>query len=477
MINLDCAMNDKSLTTREKHIKPRLRYDSLGISGTQLSGGIITGVEKNPNLFGESWIDEAESMLMTDATVRKSWIMVKQTLLSATWKWETANEDDEECNKLADYANECFGFDGYSGMMNRSFHSMLEYLVEAFPIGYRYAEEIYYVAPGKDGRVKVWLDEYADREPSAHMKWLSRNGQDLDGVLQKVVGIHKTPRPIPANKLLLINVGQTGSNWAGVGMLRPAHWYFRTKQRVSNLLVVAAERWSVPTPKIVIDRSVANEQGYTDTDIDSMIDSAEGQAEAFMSAENQYLVEGQAVKFDVYAPAPSFQQGPLQILERCNAEIMSAFLTEFSILGQTSTGSRSVGEIHNSTFRRACITLLNRISDQIGGVDRAGGGTIGRLIRWNFGNVSQSKLPKLRHYGLDTDELADSLQMLPSLVTAGLLTPDDTLEHAIRDRLGATQLSEDSKRSPEDRKLPLSPVGGAMQLAEQILRKKNGKKN
>ena len=53
MINLDCAMNDKSLTTREKHIKPRLRYDSLGISGTQLSGGIITGVEKNPNLFGE----------------------------------------------------------------------------------------------------------------------------------------------------------------------------------------------------------------------------------------------------------------------------------------------------------------------------------------------------------------------------------------------------------------------------------------
>ena len=467
-------MHDQTDNKRETHIKPRLRFDNLGITGTQVSGGLITGKEKNPQLFGESWVNEAEAMLMTDATVRKSWLMVKQTLLSATWEWESANQDDEQCNRLADYANEAFGFGDYAGMMSKSFHQQLEYLCEAFTIGYRYAEELYHVAPDKDGNVKVWLKEFADREPSSHMKWLSRDGQNLDGVLQKVVGVNKIPRPIPANKLLLINIGQTGSNWAGVGMLRPAHWYWATKQRVSNLLLVAAERWSVPTPKIIIDRSVANEQGYTDTDIDSMIDSAESQASSFMSAENAYLVEGQAVKFDVYAPAPSFQQGPLQILERCNAEIMSAFLTEFSILGQTSTGARSVGEIHNNTFRRACIMLLNRIGDAISGVDRPGGGTIGRLIRWNFGSVPQSKLPRLRHYGLDTDELADALQMLPALVTAGLLTPDNTLEHAIRDRLGATQLTEDQQRTSEERKMPLSPVGGAMQLAEQIMRKRNG---
>ena len=465
-------MNDKSTQKKEGHIKPRLRFDNLGITGTQLSGGVITGKERNPELFGESWILEAENMLMTDPTIRKSWIMVKQTLLSATWAWESANQDDEQCNQLAEFGNECFGFNGYAGMMDKSFLQQLEFLVEAFPIGFRYAEELYHVAPDKEGRVKVWLKEFADREPSSHMKWLSRDDQTLDGVLQKQVGIKKKPRPIPSNKLLLININQTGSNWAGVGMLRPAHWYWATKERVSNLLLIAAERWSVPTPKIVIDRAGKQEQGYEDTDINEMIDQATVQAKNFLSAEQQYLIEGEAVKFDIYAPAPSFESGPLQIIERCNTEIMSAFLTEFSILGQTSTGARSVGEIHNSTFRRACITLLNRIADQIGGVDREGGGTIGRLIRWNFGNIPQSSLPKLRHYGLDTDELAESLQMLPALVTSGLLTPDNTLEHAIRDRLGATQLPEDEQRTAQERKLPLSPVGGAMQLAEQIMRKK-----
>ena len=103
-------MHDSTDNKRETHIKPRLRFDNLGITGTQVSGGIITGKEKNPQLFGESWVNEAEAMLMTDATVRKSWLMVKQTLLSATWEWESANQDDEQCNKLADYANEAFGF-------------------------------------------------------------------------------------------------------------------------------------------------------------------------------------------------------------------------------------------------------------------------------------------------------------------------------------------------------------------------------
>ena len=49
--------------------------------------------------------------------------------------------------------------------------------------------------------------------------------------------------------------------------------------------------------------------------------------------------------------------------------------------------------------------------------------------------------------GLDTDDLAESLAMLPQLVTSGLFTPDDELERAIRERLGAGDLPEEAQRS------------------------------
>ena len=74
-------------------------------------------------------------------------------------------------------------------------------------------------------------------------------------------------------------------------MLRPVWWWWRTKQRVSNLMCVGLERWALPTPKVKVDRSQAEMQGLTDSDINEMIDEAANQAEAFLSTELAYLVE------------------------------------------------------------------------------------------------------------------------------------------------------------------------------------------
>lgn len=134
-----------------------------------------------------------------------------------------------------------------------------------------------------------------------------------------------------------------------------------------------------------------------------------------------------------------------------------------------------MGEIHLSVFRRAAINLCDLVASQISGVDRRGGGTIGRLIRWNYGAVDPSKLPRLTHTGLDTDELAESLGMLPQLVQAGILTPDNDLERAIRERLGAGDLPEEAERSAIER---TSSAGGGSTLsafAERLVRsRKNG---
>jgi hypothetical protein len=457
-----------------KHLRARYpNFKTYGITGTQLSGGSITGYENNTKLTGLSWVNEAEEMLRTDPVVRRSWHMLRQTLLSATWRFSPGIENDTLSEELARYANEAWGLSGYSGQMSLSWEDQLAYLFEYVPLGYRYAEEVYRVGLDADGKTKVWLDYYADREPSAHSDWLSRDGQRLDGVLQNTVGINKTPLPIPSNKILLLTLNKTGSNFEGVGMLRPVWWWWRTKQRVSNMMCVGLDRWAIPTPKVTVDRSVAELQGLNDSDIDAMINDAEAQAQAFLAAEQSYLVENAAVKFDTYSTTPSlYSQGPLDIIKECDNQISQAFLAQFANLGITDTGSRSVGEIHLSMFRRAAINLCDIVASRVSGIDRSGAGTIGRLIKFNYGAVDPSKLPRLVHTGLDTDDLAESLGMLGPLVQYGLLTPDDELERAIRERLGAGDLPEDAQRSALERTATANKGGGAALLAEHLIRRR-----
>jgi phage gp29-like protein len=177
----------------------------------------------------------------------------------------------------------------------------------------------------------------------------------------------------------------------------------------------------------------------------------------------------------IYSAAPNlYAQGPLDIIRECDNQISQAFLAQFANLGITDTGSRSVGEVHLSVFRRAAINLCDIVAGAVSGVDRRGGGSIGRLIRWNYGAVDPSKLPRLSHSGLDTDDLAESLAMLPQLVTSGLLTPDDELERAIRERLGAGDLPEEAQRSSVERS---ASAVGVKALAEAAIKARRKHEN
>jgi hypothetical protein len=86
-----------------KHLRARYpRFKTLGITGTQLSGGTISGYEQNTSLTGLSWVRAAEEMLRTDPVVRRSWHMLRQTLLSATWRFEAGLKMIQSLKSLHD---------------------------------------------------------------------------------------------------------------------------------------------------------------------------------------------------------------------------------------------------------------------------------------------------------------------------------------------------------------------------------------
>jgi len=447
-----------------------------GITGTQLNGGYISGYEQNPSFTDPArWAETCLEMYRTDPVVRRSFNILKQTLLSAKWRWEAADDSSEACLEYARYANECWGLDGYVGQMALSWESQLAYLFEYLKNGFRVAEEIYKLERDENGSMKVWLDHYADREPTSIYKFISLDDQSLDGVQQwGVNGLH--PAPIPANKMILLTLGQTGSNFAGDGgFFRPCHFYYRSKQRALSLLMIGIERFTSPTPVVKVDRSVAESLGMTDEDINAAVDEAESQAAAYTSHEAAYLVTSPAVSFEAYGgTASNFNPDmALSVVREADQQISTAFLAQMLELGRvgSDTGSRAVGEVHMSLFRRSALNIADYVASVVSGKDRRGAGTIGRLIKFNYGDVSPSKLPRLVHTGLDVDALAESLASLPLLVQSSLLTPDNELERLIRARVGAGDLPEEAERTAVDRSLSQNSGGSA--LSEYIRRRVN----
>ena len=454
--------------SKKKRQYTRRLFD-YGISGTQIGSGVISGIEQNPKLPLYRWIEESNEMLRTDPVIQKCWISLKNKLLSASFRVEAGDESSKYALRYADFANEALGLDGYAGQMSKSFHDQLNYMLLYLATGFRYFEEIYKIEEDKDGALKWFLDHWADRSPTAHQRWLTKDGQTLLGVEQKHT-IGKNPIPIPIEKLLLLTHNQEGTNWEGRGLLRPCFQAYHSKKLMANLALVGGNRWAVPIPLISVDREKAEQAGYQDQDIEAMIQDAESQAQRMISNQSQYIIQNEAVKIEAYAPSPDLvSKGPIEMINYYDQQIMAGFLSEYTALGMSATGARSVGEIHLSVFRRACISYLDSVCSKISNQ------TIKRLITFNFGKVKKSDMPKLRHYGLQTDNLGDALNngSLPALVQAGILTPDDPLERAIRDKIGVGELTEESERSSLDRRLPLSPIGGASSLASELLKQGN----
>ena len=69
-------------------------------------------------------------------------------------------------------------------------------------------------------------------------------------------------------------------------------------------MCVGLDRWAIPTPKVTVNCSEAENMGLTDGAIDAMVEDAEAQAQSFLAAEQSYLVENSAVSFSSYETSP-----------------------------------------------------------------------------------------------------------------------------------------------------------------------------
>jgi hypothetical protein len=429
------------MTDKASFLRPRQQ----GSSGTTLIGGRIRNEEPNSNLVGKEWAEEAMDMLRTDDSVQAAWEAISSTLLSAKWIAEPGDSSSPFSVQLADDANKLFGFNGYTSRMDRSWEEIVSELLLHEYIGFRYAEPIWQYRP-EIGYVD--LIDIADRDPRVHDRWII-NGPRLEAVSQmppmvdaqsKLFSPHLITQSMCggptmlATDILLLTRGRTGQNYEGRGLARGAYFLRKLKNHVLDMISIASERWAFSTPLIKGDREAARAAGIADTEYDAQLEAARTSLANYMAEEASYLESTPFISFEAWGGNLD-ASSMLEIVNYCDIGILRCFLVQFLALGVNDTGSRAVGSVQESFFRRACINVLDRIAAGMNGVSRPGGGVIGRWVELNHGRVDASLLPKLVHSGLELDTLMEFSSQIPGLTSAGWLIPDLDARNTLRRRL------------------------------------------
>jgi len=412
----------------------RVPLERRGSPGTPWSGW-RPGVETAPELQGRAWPRTAREMLRTDAKLAGIQSILTQALLSARWE-VVPGDSSEEARRNAEHVRQALGLEGRPARLRSgSFEAELERMLWYLPVGFRVLEELWRVEGGQ-----VWLDGWADTEPESVQEW--RRGPDgsLAYIVQAHVPGQPAPAPIPAHKALVLTRAQTGDDYTGTGILRPCWKWWRLKRHVMDQLGVGAERWATPTPVVGFDRDLLKERLYPEEAIRELVAEAYDAARAYVAHGEAALQLPTGVTMSTYGEGAYDPAGLLSVIDHANQELATAYVAHFIELGLGDVGSRATGQVHWNSWRQAVSNILDHVAGVLAST------TIARLVGYNFyapdgcedaaNRVPHGKRPSLRHVGLEVDGLADALGTLPSLVGAGILSPDDSLERGVRRLVG-----------------------------------------
>ncbi len=433
-------------------------YLRTSASGTAWNSGVISGQEDNAELSIREWARIANDMERSDPTIQICVEGFLQTVRTAKWHFEPANDSDE----ARFYAR--FFDDMWSRMRLGWADQQISYMARFALTGFRYVEQIEVVKlgivePDGERHLRTFIDHFADCEPHSHLSWVSTDGgRTLAGVEQidesgafgnrrvdrlgNLVPYTTTPRT-SADKLLLFVAGKTGQNWDGNGgLMRAVYGPFQDKQNAQNIRAVALDRWSSPSPLLQSNLVQAEAEGYLAEAIKTARSDGLAQAKRFAAGAETAMDVASFITVTEFGG--SFDAKPHnETIEMCDKQILMGMLQPF--LGMPlgdGAGSRVLSAQAAAFFARWTTNVLDTIARTANGVAREGAGAVGRIMTANWPHVHESMFPKLVHTGLRADDFQELAGVLGSWQTSGLLgEPEITRD--IFDRMGM-QVSDEA---------------------------------
>lgn len=238
----------------------------------------------------------------------------------------------------------------------------------------------------------------------------------LVGIRQWGAGTGRSEVVIPVERLVAYVHGREGANWAGRSALRPLYRPYELADRAERVEIMTAERngMGIPTAEVI--------PGYTGQITQTSIDRAAEVAQAWRAGDysGAALPPGFRMRIvGVEGSLPDLDK-PITRHYGLMAKAFNAMVME---LGTTAAGHRALGETFVEMFEAATGGLAEAMARDV---------MTPHIVEdwWDLNYGPDDQAPAIV---VSPGEVP--VESVVSLVGAGLIEPDDTLQDWLRERL------------------------------------------
>lgn len=320
--------------------------------------------------------------------------------------------------------------------MSASWQDTLTQILTMLQFGWSFTELVY---KRRDGELGESKSKYDDGK-IGWRKWLSigqdtlttGNGWVFDDT-GGIQGINQTPPPdyrqrtVPIEKGLLFRTSIAKGNPEGRSILRGMYLsYFYSKQ-FAEIEGIAAERMGTGLPVMYIGKNGSKSGGNSDLEQakrivrDVRVDDQMG----IVIPGPKQTADGEGMLFELVSPPSRGAVDFDAVIQRYDQRIALSVLAQFIMLGQNAVGSYALSKSQGDIFMMALSAWAEMICDTINRY------AIPRLFELNTFNRAQ--MPRLAHSEIFVPDLADMSAFINTMVGAGVIKPDATLERTLRE--------------------------------------------
>jgi hypothetical protein len=419
----------------------------LGISGTTNWRGDVQ-VESNAKLIYElaygsagsrTW-GEWEKIIRTDPDVARALEFTAAALRDARVDIVEAPEDVQTNRALAK-AQADFVRWNLLDSLEPGWSEVIQQMTRG-PLGFGFSihEEVmatcaHPLLPGGSG---YKLAKLAERLPSTVEPngWVEENGElktikqrgERDGTFQRI--------DLPANRVLLISWNRSGTNYLGFSAFRSVWYICKIREQILHSLTVSVMRESCGIPIATMDKEVQ----LTETQRADLIQLLANNV--FHEHAAAVMPAGVNLSW-LYSPAAN-KGHVIELWEKLGLAVLGQLQAQQVALGTGSTGSRSVGQVHDQVANAFAEGVVATIEATLNGAgSRPYTGLVRKLVTANWGE--QPAYPKLK--------LTLKQAKLPAadFATAGKTMRDGKMitvwrledENAAREKVGLASITED----------------------------------
>jgi hypothetical protein len=385
--------------------------------------------ETTPELRWPQSVYVYDQMRRTDAQVTSVLRAVTLPVRRTPWRLDPAGARDEVVQLVAeDLGLPIVGLDPKPLPRARDRFSWLEHLREALlmlPFGHMYFEQNVRIVEGR-----ARLRKLAARMPKTIEEIdVARDG-GLVSIKQYSVDSVRQPA-IPVGRLVAYVNEKEGGDWLGRSLLRSCYKNWLIKDRLLRVQAQTIERNGMGVPLYTAPPGATAADIATGADMAQRWRSGEDAGSAIPNEAKMQLlgVEGTLPDAD---PAIRYH----------DEQIARAVLAHFLNLG-TQTGSWALGTTFADFFTLSLQTLAQQVADV------ATQHVVEDLVDWNWGEDEPA--PRIVFDEIGSRQAATA-EAIRSLIDAGVITPDEVLEGAVRQQFGLPP------KDPNADPVPVEPV-------------------